>query len=83
MVRDGLSPASDRYSRPSSRPFGTALVGEAQDLVGIALERLAGFGQADAAAQSFEQELTEFTFEFADLLAERRLRHVARLPRPA
>ncbi len=58
---------------------GARVFGEAQDLVGITLEHLPGLGQPNPAAEPFEQRLAQLTFQFSDLLAERRLRYVAGL----
>ena len=58
---------------------GARVLGEAQDLIGVALEQPAGLGQPHAPAQALEQRLAQLAFELGDLLAERRLRHVTGL----
>ena len=55
----------------------------AQQVGGFAHERLAGHGQLERARGAGEQLHTEFALELHDLLAERRLRYVQPLGRPA
>jgi hypothetical protein len=76
---DGWDRGEDDAARaPIIGHPGARVFREAENLVGVALEHLSRVGEANAATEAFEERLAEFSLELGDLLAERRLRYMAR-----
>jgi hypothetical protein len=83
--RNGGNHAEADFALLKIRRLGNRLASlgnSRKDRRGALIKRLAGGGEPHASGKPLEQSLAKFIFELADLLAQRRLRHVTGSRRP-